>query len=119
MMSSVWKLVSNNSFFQIDKKKKNIYLPNNQTVDGFLVSINFFIEICVLTYLYYCMHTGNGAVGSRPRRGGQDDAQLHDQATAQNHRRAQRCDQDRDPAQLYHHSEQDGGPGSARHLHQG
>lgn len=119
MMSNVWKLVSNNSFFQIDKKKKNIYLPNNQTVDGFLVSIKFVLEICVLTYLYYCMHTGNGAVGGWPRRGGQDDAQLHDQATAQNHRRAQRCDQDRDPAQLHHHSEQDGGPGSARHLHQG
>lgn len=112
MMSNVWKFFS-------DKKKKNIYLPNNQTVDGFLVSINFFLEICVLTYLYYCMHTGNGAVGGWPRRGGQDDAQLHDQATAQNHRRAQRCDQDRDPAQLHHHSEQDGGPGSARHLHQG
>lgn len=43
---------------------KNIYLPNNQSVEGFLVSIKFFLEICVLTYLYYCMHTGNGAVGS-------------------------------------------------------
>lgn len=42
---------------------KNIYLPNNQTVDGFLVSINFLKKICVLTYLYYCMHTGNGAIG--------------------------------------------------------
>lgn len=73
----------------------------------------------MLTCLYYCTHTGNGTAGSWPGRGGQDDAQLHDQAAAQDHRRAQRRDQDSDPAQLHHHSEQDGGPGSARHLHQG
>lgn len=64
MMLNVWKLVLNNSFFQIDKKKKNIYLFNNQIVDGFLVFIKFFLEICVLIYLYYCMYIGNGVVGS-------------------------------------------------------
>lgn len=73
----------------------------------------------MLTCLYHCTHTGNGTAGSWPGRGGQDDAQLHDQAAAQDHRGAQRRDKDSDPAQLHHHSEQDGGPGSARHLHQG
>lgn len=64
MMSNVWKLVSNNSFFQIDKKRKIfIYLIIRQLMD-FLFLSSFFLEICVLTYLYYCMHTGNGAVGS-------------------------------------------------------
>lgn len=57
MMSSVWKLVSNNSFFQIDKKKKNIYLPNNQTVDGFLVSIKFFFRnLCLDLFILLHAH---------------------------------------------------------------
>lgn len=57
MMSNVWKLVSNNSFFQIYKKKKNIYLPNNQTVDGFLVSIKFFFRnLCLDLFILLHAH---------------------------------------------------------------
>lgn len=62
-MSNVWKLVSNNSFFRFIKKRKIfIYLIIRQLMDFWFLS-SFFLEICVLTYLYYCMHTGNGAVG--------------------------------------------------------
>lgn len=56
-MSNVWKLVSNNSFFQIDKKRKIfIYLIIRQLMDFLFLSSFFFRNLCLDLFILLHAH---------------------------------------------------------------